>query len=55
MLDDYVNLLTSWPKPKTSRELATFLGKTGYYRQFLWNYGQIAACLEAKKKKPNLK
>jgi dUTPase len=55
MLDDYVKLLVDWPKPTTSKQLATFLGKCGYYRQFIRNYGQIAACLEAEKKKPILK
>ena len=54
MIDDYVNLLVDWPKPNTPRELATFLGKAGYYRQFIHSYGQIAACLEAEKKKPQL-
>ena len=54
MVDKYVDLLLKWPKPTTSRELATFLGKTGYYRTFIKDYGKIAACLEAEKKKPAL-
>ena len=54
MIGDYVNLLLDWPKPKTSKELSTFLGKAGYYRQFIPNYGKMVACLEQEKKKPNL-
>ena len=54
MVDDYVNLVVNWPKPQTPKELATFLGKTGYYRQFVANYSKIAACLEGEKKKPKL-
>ena len=54
MIEDYANLLVDWPKPNTPKELATFLGKAGYYRQFIHSYGQIAACLEAEKKKPQL-
>ena len=54
MVDDYVNLVVNWPKPQTPKELATFLGKTGYYRQFIQDYSRIAACLEGQKKKPQL-
>ena len=51
MVAEYVDLLVNWPKPSTPKELATFLGKAGYYRQFIKDYGKIAACLEAEKKK----
>ena len=54
MVERYVDLLLKWPKPTTSKELATFLGKCGYYRSFIKDYGKIAACLEAEKKKPKL-
>ena len=35
MVAEYVDLLVNWPKPSTPKELATFLGKAGYYRQFI--------------------
>ena len=54
MVHDYVNLVVNWRKPQTPKELATFLGKTGYYRQFIQDYSRIAACLEGQKKKPQL-
>ena len=54
MIDSYVNLLLDWPKPTNSKELSTFLGKAGYYRQFIKDYGKVVACLEQEKKKPNL-
>ena len=54
MIDSYVNLLLDWPKPTTPKQLATFLGKAGYYRQFIPSYGKIVACLEAEKKKSSL-
>ena len=54
MVEDYVSLLLDWPKPTTPRELSTFLGKCGYYRQFIPNYGKLVACLEQEKKKPSL-
>ena len=54
MVDSYVNLLLDWPKPTTPKELSTFLGKAGYYRQFIPNYGKVVACLEQEKKKTSL-
>ena len=54
MLSNYVTLLLDWPKPTTPKELATFLGKSGYYRQFIPNYGKVVACLEQEKKKTSL-
>ena len=54
MVNKYVELLLNWPKPTSPKELATFLGKAGYYRSFIKDYGKIVACLEAEKKKPTL-
>jgi dUTPase len=54
MIENYVDLLVNWPKPETPRQLATFLGKAGYYRQFIKGYGELVACLEAEKKKTEL-
>ena len=54
MVDEYVQLVLDWPKPTTGKELASFLGKTGYYRSFIKCYSKIAACLEAEKLKEDL-
>jgi hypothetical protein len=43
-----------WPLPRTLTELRAFLGKVGYYRRFIKDYGKIAAPLTDAKKEENL-
>ena len=37
--------IKSWKPPTNVKQLRTFLGLTGYYRQFVKNYSGIAGCL----------
>jgi hypothetical protein len=37
-----VEVVQSWPQPKTVRDLRGFLGLAGYYRRFIANFGVIA-------------
>ena len=42
---DKVNVLTSWPPPRSVRVLRGFLSLVGYYRLFIKDFGAIAAPL----------
>ena len=39
---DYLKVVEDWPLPTTRKETRTFLGKMGYYRQFIKGYAIIA-------------
>jgi hypothetical protein len=40
-----VNAMMDWPIPKKLNNVRRFLGLTGYYHKFVWNYGRISAPL----------
>jgi hypothetical protein len=52
MVPEYVEKIKSWPKPETGRELASFLGFTGYYRAFIKDYTKLTADFNGMKKDP---
>ena len=54
MSKEKVKAVLEWPKPRTLKELQSFLGFAGYYRKFIKGYGEIAALLTelTKKSKP---
>jgi hypothetical protein len=39
--------MTNWPLLQTAKSLQGFLGLTGYYQKFIWNYGIMVAPLMA--------
>lgn len=39
---DKIEAVKTWPVPKTSRDVRSFLGFTGYYRRFIAKYAVIA-------------
>ncbi|CAM4556939.1 unnamed protein product [Lepidochelys kempii] len=47
--------IQKWPVPKSKKQVQSFLGLAGYYRQFVLQYSQIAAPLTdlTKEKQPN--
>ena len=40
-----IDAIATWPQPQTKRQVRTFLGLMGYYRQFIPNFASIAAPL----------
>lgn len=40
-----VEAITTWPRPNTKRQVRTFLGLVGYYRQFIPEFASLAAPL----------
>jgi hypothetical protein len=46
-----IELISSWPQPKTVTQVRSFLGLAGFYRHFVKDFGSIAAPLNELTKK----
>ena len=43
MRKSFVERVLEWPRPKTTRQLRTFLGFTSYYRSFMADYSELTS------------
>ena len=53
MIHKYVKRIKDWPVPKSSKEVATFLGFAGYYRTFIPQYSALTNRLNGINKAEN--
>ena len=42
----YLKVVKEWPEPKSPLDVASWLGKTGYYRRFVKDYGKLVRPLQ---------
>ena len=54
MIPEYIARIVNWPRPKTVKELSTWLGFTGYYRQYITNYAWLTQEMNSFRKKSTL-
>ena len=54
LLQSYVDKITQWPLPTTGKELLSFLGFAGYYREFLPGFAEVTENLNEVKNKQAL-
>lgn len=47
MSEEKVKAILDWPVPKNKRDVRSFLGLTGFYRQFIRKYAHVAAPLHS--------
>ena len=51
MIPSYIDKVVNWPQPTSERDLASFLGFTNNYCEFLPDFAKITAGLNAVKSK----
>ena len=49
MFPEYRKSITDWPVPATKKELASYLGRAGYYRSFIPQYSDLTSDLNKAK------
>ena len=54
MIPSYIEKISSWPLPKTGKDLRSFLGFSGYYRTFIIKYSELTAGMNAMKNMVNI-
>ena len=51
--EDNVTKIRDAPRPVTKKQIRSFMGLAGYYREFIANFAALAAPLSASKFRPN--